>query len=104
MALGRKKKKGAETEAAKQSKDEVEAEAAEAVASSSPPEPEPAEPVEKAYPDEMPVYRVLKTKIVSIRGAVTTLAEGKVLDPRYYGGPRGIEQLLESGVELEVIS
>lgn len=63
-----------------------------------------AEPVEKAYPDKMSRYRVKKAKVISLRGSVTQMPEGKVLDPRQYGGPKGIQMLKDAGVELEEIS
>ncbi len=58
-----------------------------------PPEPLPA----------LPKRRVVKDWKGSFRGQVSSLAEGKVIDPRYYGGAAGIAHLQDAGCQLEVI-
>lgn len=48
-------------------------------------------------------YRVLKDKVFSYRGNVTTLKAGVVVDERGYGGPGSIDKLKDAGVELEEV-
>lgn len=61
-------------------------------------------PVEApSMPALLPKLRVMKQWRGSIRGHITTLAEGKVLDPRGYGGAKGIEALKKAGLELEEV-
>lgn len=100
MALGKKKKAEADVvEAAKQ--DEAAAVAADA-------DDEPEEvvtvPVAKpVYPDNMAMLRVVDDWKGSINGNVTHMAKGKVLNPRHYGGPVGIENLKKAGLKLKEV-
>lgn len=65
----------------------------------------PAEPPQAPAPRAKPKrYRVKASKQVSIGGSVTTLAAGKLIEERYYGGERGIKNLRAAGVELEEIT
>lgn len=66
---------------------------------SEPPRPEP--PLSPSPPSKPPTkYRVRTTKVVSLGGIRTRLAEGKILEVRLYGATI-INSLREQGVELD---
>jgi hypothetical protein len=78
----------------------------------SPPE-DPAEALEAKEKEEKPSkaaakiaiskWRVMKDIKINSRGYLTTLPKGKVLSSTGYGGPKGIQKLINAGVELEQI-
>ncbi len=109
MSLRKKrksKKDKADAEAAPAAEEaEPDAEAAPADSEPAPP-PEPPAPVveEEAAPRPKPkLYRVKADRKVSLGGSVTTLAAGKLINDRLYGGEQGIKNLRAAGVELEEI-
>lgn len=115
MAL-RKGKKGAEKEKLAAAEvetvapavDDVEAAKVQQPVDGEPGEAEEAEPIEAptlemAMPAELPKYRVKKPWRGSLRGNMTYFAEGRIINPRGYGGLPGIEGLKKAGVELEEV-
>lgn len=46
-------------------------------------------------------YRVLEDRMASIRGRMTKLRTGKVLEARFYGGVLNLQRILDSGVKVE---
>ena len=48
-------------------------------------------------------YRVLEDRMASVGGRMTKLRSGKVLEARYYGGPIGLQRILDSGVKVEEV-
>lgn len=106
--LSKKKQKAADKAAEKKAR-------AEAV---TPPPPLPPTPEERAAhkpPVVKPAaeaktvaeagvkYRVLEDRMASIKGRMTKLRAGKVLEARYYGGPIGLQRILDSGVKVEAV-
>ena len=69
-------------------------------------EPAPA-PLPKAPavdPNPPKRYRVKKSRMISWRGSLTTIAADSIISEHCYGGPEGIEALRRNGVELEEVS
>ncbi len=61
-------------------------------------------PVEMpSMPVLLPKLRVMKEWKGSIRGHITTFTEGKIIDPRGYGGAKGVEALKKAGLVAEEI-
>jgi hypothetical protein len=46
-------------------------------------------------------YRVLEDKMCSVGGRMTKVRAGKILEARFYGGPVGLQRLLDSGIKVE---
>ncbi len=95
----RRKKKDDEVEAAKQ---DVEAAAADGDADE-PQEVTTIPVVKSKWPADMPKYKVTADWKGSIRGSVTQLAKGKIINPRHYGGPDVIEGLKKAGCSLKEV-
>lgn len=58
-----------------------------------------AEPRVIASPDKK--YRVLEDKMASVRGRMTKMRKGKILEARFYGGVLLLQRILDSGVKVE---
>jgi len=67
------------------------------------PEPEKLPEAKMAMPVELPKFRVKKDWRGSYRGNITYFQEGRIVNPRSYGGMPGIEGMLKAGIELEEI-
>lgn len=77
------------------------------------PPPAPQPPVIRPAARELPQpsaqvaaatrFRVKTTKMIVLRGGMTTLRAGKVIEAAGYGGAPGIARLVEQGVELEPV-
>lgn len=61
-----------------------------------------AEQAPKSPPTK--TYRVVKDRLCSWRGHLTTMKAGSIVDERFYGGADGVQLLRNAGVELELIS
>lgn len=48
-------------------------------------------------------FRVLKDKQFSLRGQIVNWKAGRVIDESGYGGEVGIQHLLASGIELQLV-
>lgn len=96
--MARRKKKDDEVEAAKQ-----DAEAADDDGADEPQEVTTIPVVKPKWPADMPRYKVTADWKGSIRGSVTQLAKGKIINPRHYGGPDVIEGLKKAGCSLKEV-
>jgi hypothetical protein len=48
-------------------------------------------------------YKVLKDKVISRNGSITTLRSGSTISELGYGGAEGVQRLVDAGVDLEEI-
>jgi len=59
--------------------------------------------LEMTMPVKLPKFRVKRAWRGSIKGTITHFAEGRIINPRGYGGMPGIDGLKRLGVELEEV-
>jgi len=108
MAKAKDKKEEKKVEVEEPARDVVEAVKQIEVPKAEEPKAEEEKPVEApvaemAMPENLPMYKIKKEWRGSFRGNVTRFAEGKLINPRGYGGMPGIEGMRKLGIELEEV-